>query len=232
MARRALRPTPANRVDSKHIGIGMTSPRTRQRMVERLREEGIRDAVVLAAMGEIPRHIFVDEALATRAYDDVSLPLGFGQTISAPFTVARMLELVRGGNPIGKALEIGTGCGYQAAVLSKLAREVHTIERISGLLGKARRCLRELRIVNVKVRHADGTTGLADAGPFDAIVMAAAAPSVPPDLPQQLAIGGRLIMPVGTREQKLVLVVRGAEGFAETTLEAVNFVPLLPGITR
>ena len=210
----------------------MTSPRTRQRMVERLREEGIRDAVVLAAMGEIPRHIFVDEVLATRAYDDVSLPLGFGQTISAPFTVARMLELARGGNPIGKALEIGTGCGYQAAVLSRLAREVHTIERIAGLLGKARRCLRELRIVNVKVRHADGTAGLAGAGPFDAIVMAAAAPSIPPDLPQQLAIGGRLVMPVGTREQKLVLVVRGVEGFAETTLEVVNFVPLLAGITR
>ena len=210
----------------------MTSPRTRQRMVERLREEGIRDAVVLAAMGEIPRHIFVDEVLATRAYDDVSLPLGFGQTISAPFTVARMLELARGGNPIGKALEIGTGCGYQAAVLSRLAREVHTIERIAGLLGKARRCLRELRIVNVKVRHADGTAGFAGAGPFDVIVMAAAAPSIPPDLPQQLAIGGRLVMPVGTREQKLVLVVRGVEGFAETTLEVVNFVPLLAGITR
>jgi len=220
-------------VDNKHLGIGMTSQRTRLRMVERLREEGIRDEVVLAAMGEIPRHIFVDEALATRAYDDIALPLGFGQTISAPLTVARMLELARAGRTaVPKALEIGTGCGYQAAVLSKLATEVYSVERIAALLTKARRSLRELRVVNVKLKHADGTLGLKDVGPFDAIVMAAAAGAVPEALTDQLGLGGRLVMPIGTREQRLVLVERTERGLTQSLLEEVNFVPLLPGLMR
>lgn len=199
------------------------------RMVERLRDQGIRDEAVLAALGEIPRHIFVDEALAHRAYEDISLPIGFGQTISNPFIVARMLELVRAGQPIGKALEIGTGCGYQAAVLARLAREVYTVERLAALLTKARLNLRELRISNVRLKHADGQSGLKDAGPFDAIVMAAAATHVPDALREQLATGGRMVLPVGTRQQHLTLIERTPEGFNQTTLDPVRFVPLLPG---
>jgi protein-L-isoaspartate(D-aspartate) O-methyltransferase len=214
---------------SRHSGIGMTSQRTRLRMVERLRDEGIRDEAVLAAMGEIPRHIFVDEALAHRAYEDIALPIGFGQTISNPWVVARMLELARQGAPIGRALEIGTGCGYQAALLSRLAREVYTVERISALLPKARAHLRELRIANVRLKHADGTQGYRDAAPFDVIVMAAAAAEVPSALSDQLAVGGRLVLPLGTREQHLTVVERGPQGMTHTTLEPVRFVPLLPG---
>ncbi|MEI7968344.1 MAG: protein-L-isoaspartate(D-aspartate) O-methyltransferase [Betaproteobacteria bacterium] len=207
----------------------MTSPRTRMRMVERLREQGIRDEAVLAAMAEVPRHIFVDEALESRAYDDLSLPIGFGQTISAPLTVARMIELARGGRAVGRILEIGTGCGYQAAVLSRVAREVFSVERIAALLGRARRSLRELRVTNVKLKHADGQLGLEMGAPFDAIVMAAAAAAVPEALTLQLERGGRLVMPIGTREQRLVVIERTERGLTETVLETVNFVPLLPG---
>lgn len=219
-------------MDDRHLGIGMTSRRTRLRMVERLREHGIRDEAVLAAMADVPRHIFVDEALASRGYEDHALPLGFGQTISAPFTVARMLELARGGRELGKVLEVGTGCGYQAAVLSRLAQEVHSVERLAPLLAKARRSLRELRIVNVKLRHADGQMGLPGSGPFDAIVMAAAATEVPRALTEQLSEGGRLVMPIGSREQRLVLIQRTERGLVESVLEAVNFVPLLSGVSR
>lgn len=216
-------------VDTRHVGIGMTSQRTRMRMVERLRDQGIRDEAVLAVMSEIPRHIFVDEALATRAYDDISLPIGFGQTISAPFTVARMVELARNGRVLGRVLEVGTGCGYQAAVLSRLAREVCSVERISALIGRARRSLRELRLTNLKLKHADGQLGLEAFAPFDAIVMAAAAPAVPEGLVAQLEIGGRLVFPLGTREQKLVVIDRDERGYVETVLEDVHFVPLLSG---
>jgi protein-L-isoaspartate(D-aspartate) O-methyltransferase len=216
-------------MSTRHLGIGMTSQRTRLRMVERLRDQGIRDEVVLGAFADIPRHIFVDEALAHRAYEDISLPIGFGQTISQPWVVARMLELARGGEALGKVLEVGTGCGYQAALLSRLAREVHSVERISALLMKARVRLRDLRITNVRLKHADGHFGLKDAGPFDAIVMAAAASHVPEALRDQLAPGGRLVLPVGTREQNLTLVERTADGFTQSTLEPVRFVPLLPG---
>jgi protein-L-isoaspartate(D-aspartate) O-methyltransferase len=216
-------------MSSRHSGIGMTSQRTRLRMVERLRDQGIRDEVVLGAFADIPRHIFVDEALAHRAYEDISLPIGFGQTISQPWVVARMLELARSGHAPGKVLEVGTGCGYQAALLSRLAQEVYSVERISALLMKARVHLRELRIANVRLKHADGHFGMKDSGPFDAIVMAAAASHVPEALRDQLAEGGRLVLPLGTREQNLTLVERTAEGFVQTTLEPVRFVPLLPG---
>jgi protein-L-isoaspartate(D-aspartate) O-methyltransferase len=198
-------------------------------MIERLREQGVRDEVVLAAMAEVPRHLFVDEALATRAYDDLSLPIGFGQTISSPLTVARMLELARAGRAIGRALEIGTGCGYQAVVLARVAREVLSLERIAPLLTRVRRMLRELHVTNLKVKHADGQLGFPEAAPFDAIVMAAAAPAVPAGLCDQLAVGGRLVLPVGTREQRLVAIERTATGFDETLLDVVNFVPLIPG---
>ena len=211
-------------------GIGMTSQRTRMRMVERLRDQGVKDEVVLNAMGEVPRHIFVDEALASRAYDDVSLPIGFGQTISNPFTVARMVELARGGRDLAKVLEIGTGCGYQAAVLSRVAREVYSLERLAGLLSKARVRLRELGIRNIKLKHGDGHAGLKEQGPYDAIVMAAAATHLPEKLADQLSEGGKLVLPLGTREQRLVLVERTAEGFTQSVLDEVKFVPLIAGV--
>ena len=210
----------------------MTSQRTRLRMVERLREAGIQDEQVLGALAEIPRHIFVDEALAHRAYEDIALPIGFGQTISNPWVVARMIELVRGGRTLVRVLEIGTGCGYQAAVLSRLAQEVYSVERIAPLLMKARVRLRELRLGNIRLKHADGHFGLKEAAPFDTIVMAAAASHVPEALLEQLAEGGKLIMPVGTKEQHLTLVEHAAQGFVHKTLEEVRFVPLLPGAQR
>ncbi len=216
---------------SRHAGIGMTSQRTRLRMVERLRRQGIRDEVVLAAMGEVPRHIFVDEALASRAYEDISLPLGFGQTISSPYTVARMTELARGGNALGKVLEIGTGCGYQTAMLARLAKEVYSIERLAPLLARARQHLRDLRVTNARLRHADGLLGLPETAPFDAILMAAAATHVPAALLEQLNVGGRMILPMAiNREQRLCVIERTAQGYTERKMDQVKFVPLLPGV--
>jgi protein-L-isoaspartate(D-aspartate) O-methyltransferase len=210
-------------------GIGMTSQRTRARMIERLREQGIKDEAVLAAMFEVPRHLFVDEALASRAYDDVSLPINFNQTISQPYIVARMIEVLRNGKPLGRVLEIGTGCGYQAAVLAQVAQEVYTVERIQPLYERARKQLRDLKLRNVSVRHADGTAGLPEMAPFDGIIMACAAPALPAALREQLAVGGRMVLPVGIQEQWLYLVERDADGFRETRLEPVKFVPLLIG---
>ncbi|MGH8751821.1 MAG: protein-L-isoaspartate(D-aspartate) O-methyltransferase [Burkholderiales bacterium] len=217
-------------MNTRHSGIGMTSERTRARMVERLRENGISDEVVLTAMAGVPRHIFVDEALASRAYEDVSLPLGFGQTISNPYTVARMLELLRAGKELARVLEIGTGCGYQAALLSGLAREVVSLERIAALATPARKRLHELRMSNVRVRQVDGHGGFPEAAPYDAIIIAAAATHVPQPLLDQLKLGGRMIMPMGTREQKLCVIERTAQGCTQTMLEAVKFVPLRPGV--
>jgi protein-L-isoaspartate(D-aspartate) O-methyltransferase len=210
-------------------GIGMTSQRTRLRMVERLRERGVKDEIVLAAMAEIGRHLFVDEALASRAYEDIALPIGFGQTMSSPHVVARMMELARGGVPLARVLDIGTGCGYLAAALSRIAREVYSIERVARLATKARVRLRRLRINNVKVRHGDGHRGLAEAAPFDAVVMAAAATHVPEALLAQISPGGRLVFPLGIREQRLCCITRTPRGFDEVLLEEVKFVPLLPG---
>jgi protein-L-isoaspartate(D-aspartate) O-methyltransferase len=214
----------------QHSGIGMTSPRTRARMIERLRAQGITDETVLAAMNSVPRHMFVDEALAGRAYDDVSLPINYGQTISQPYIVARMTEVLRNGKQLGKVLEVGTGCGYQAAVLAQVAQQVYSVERIKPLHERARKLLRELKIRNVVLRHADGTSGLSEGAPFDGIVMACAAPALSEALKGQLAVGGRMVLPVGTREQYLYLVERTESGFKETRLEAVKFVPLLAGI--
>lgn len=213
-------------------GIGMTSLRTRERMLVRLREQGLKDEVVLSAISAIPRHIFVDEALSIRAYEDVALPIGFGQTISQPYIVARMSEILRNGKPLQKVLEIGTGCGYQTAVLSKLAKEVYSIERIRPLVMKARGHLRELKCINVKLGHADGGLGLPDLAPFDSIIVTAAASHIPQDLLDQLAIGGRLVIPVGTEEQVLTLVERKSEkDYRHTKLEPVKFVPLLGGVS-
>ena len=210
-------------------GVGMTSLRTRTRMVERLRTQGIADESVLAALVAVPRHAFVEEALASRAYEDTALPIGFEQTISRPFAVARLLETARAGRTLGRVLEIGTGCGYQAAVFAHLAREVYSIERIAALGEKARDNLRPLRIPNLRLVHGDGTRGLPEAAPFDAIVVAAAAPAVPRALLGQLRRGGRLVMPVGTDDQRLRVFERTPGGVRETRLDAVRFVPLRAG---
>jgi protein-L-isoaspartate(D-aspartate) O-methyltransferase len=210
-------------------GIGMTSQRTRDRMVARLRDKGIADDVVLDAMARVPRHLFVEEAIASRAYEDTALPIGFEQTISQPFVVARMLEVMRNGRNLGRVLEVGTGCGYQAAVLAAVSREVYSIERISALLEKARTNLRPMRLSNLRLTYGDGSLGLAQAAPFEGIVLAAAAPKLPPALLEQLAPGGRLVAPVGRDEQSLILVERTRDGFTETRLDGVRFVPLRGG---
>jgi len=217
-------------VSVRRSGIGMTSPRTRVRMVERLREQGVRDEIVLAAMGAIPRHLFVEEALASRAYEDVALPINYGQTISSPWIVGRMSELLNSSNnSLGKIMEIGTGCGYQTAVLSGIAKEVYSIERIGPLLTRTRMRLRELGIRNIYLKHADGMHGLPEAGPFDGIIMTAAIPEIPTVLLEQLAVGGRMVFPKGDRQQYLCIIDHTLEGFVETTLDEVVFVPILPG---
>ncbi len=211
-------------------GIGMTSARTRGRMVERLRQQGLKDETLLGVMGAIPRHIFIDSALAHRAYDDVSLPIGQGQTISQPYIVARMIELAMGAAGHERVLEVGTGCGYQTAILSGVFRTVYSVERIGLLLDKARKNLRELKITNARLRHGDGYLGMADAAPFDEIVMAAAATHVPEKLLEQLAMGGRMVFPIGTVDQEMRIIERTAEGIVEHRLEKVRFVPMLPGL--
>jgi protein-L-isoaspartate(D-aspartate) O-methyltransferase len=216
-------------------GIGMTSQRTRERMVDRLREQGITDERVLSAMASVPRHVFVEEALASRAYEDTALPIGLGQTISQPYVVAKMIEALRaGGRELVKVLEIGTGCGYQAAVLAHVAREVYSIERIQALLDRARSNLLGQKLSNLRLAYGDGNLGIEKAAPFDSIIVAAAAPEVPPALLQQLAVGGRMILPLKTPKagrgtQQLVLIERGPRGYSEKTMDAVRFVPLETG---
>ncbi|MFM9913994.1 MAG: protein-L-isoaspartate(D-aspartate) O-methyltransferase [Methylophilaceae bacterium] len=217
-------------MNSQVVGIGMTSQRTRSRMITRLREQGIKDEVVLAAMLEIPRHIFLDEALAGRAYEDVSLPIRHNQTISQPYTVARMTELLRGGGNLGKVLEIGTGCGYQTSILSRLAQEVYSVERIAPLLEIAKGHFRTLKLKNVKVKKADGSFGIPEIAPFDGIMVTCGATHIPEDLLRQLAVGGRMVIPVGTENQMLTLVERTETDYRKTELEAVKFVPLLGGV--
>ena len=215
---------------SASFGIGMTSERTLARMVARLRAKGIRDERVLAALGSVPRHLFVEEALASRAYEDDALPIGFGQTISHPYVVARMVELVLENKTPGRALEIGTGCGYQAAVLAHVFAEVYSIERIKALLERARRNLIGLRLANLRLAHGDGYAGLEQAAPFHSIVVAAAAPRVPEALLRQLAPGGRMILPLSAKEgQRLVLIERSGRGFIESELDPVRFVPMEAG---
>jgi protein-L-isoaspartate(D-aspartate) O-methyltransferase len=184
---------------------------------------------VLAAMAEVPRHAFVAEALASRAYEDDALPIGFEQFISRPYTVARMLEAGRAGRTLGRVLEVGTGCGYQAAVLARLATEAYSIERIAALGEKARANLRPLRIANLRLLHGDGYRGLPEVAPFDAIVVAAAAPEVPKALLDQLARGGRLVIPVGVDEQELRVFERTVAGVKERRLDGARFVPLKAG---
>ena len=213
----------------RHNGIGMTSQRTRSRMIERLRDQGIRDEMVLAAMNSVPRHMFVEEAISHFAYDDKSLPIGYAQTISQPYIVARMIEVMREGKQLNRVLEIGTGCGYQAAVLAQIAREVYSVERILPLHDRALHTLKELHVDNVKLSYADGGFGLPDRAPFDGIIMAAAATHIPQALLDQLAVGGRMVLPLGAQEQTLHLIERDAQGYRESRLEPVKFVPLLMG---
>jgi len=212
-------------------GIGMTSARTRERLIRRLREQGIRNPAVLERVRSVPRHIFVDEALASRAYEDIALPIGHNQTISQPFVVARMTEaLIEDGRP-GSVLEIGTGSGYQTAVLAPLVGRIYSIERIGPLLVRARRRIRQLGINNVQFRHGDGWGGWPVKGPFDGILVAAAPEDVPATLLDQLAPGGRLILPVGPRgRQELVRIRRGRDGFDRERLGLVSFVPLVEGV--
>lgn len=212
------------------VGTGMTSPRTRTRMIERMRDSGIQDERVLNAIADLPRHLFVENALAHRAYDDDALPIGHGQTISQPQTVGRMTELLLNApNAPRKILEIGTGCGYQTAVLVKLFGEVYSMERIAALLDKARAHLRAVKLVRARLVHGDGHLGLPECAPFDGIIMTAAATHIPEALLDQLVVGGRMILPIGTQEQHLWMLDKHASGIEKTQLDPVRFVPLLPG---
>lgn len=212
----------------------MTSQRTRDRLVERLREKGIKNERVLEVVRTTPRHIFVDEAMAHRAYEDTALPIGHGQTISQPYIVARMTEILLEDGIPDVVLEVGTGSGYQSAILSRLVPKVYTVERISALLQKARDAHRKMGLMNVFSKHSDGSWGWQPNAPYQAIMVTAAPESVPPSLLEQLTVGGRLIIPVGTKDgvQQLKLYVRSSEGFEETIQESVRFVPLLDGAVR
>lgn len=204
--------------------------RTRERLVQRLREQGIANEAVLDRIRTVPRHIFVDEALASRAYEDTALPIGFAQTISQPYIVARMSEALLEAGPLEKVLEVGTGCGYQTAVLASLVGKLYTIERIEPLLERAKSRLKELQIRNVRYKHGDGYEGWALGAPYDGILVAAAPLSVPESLIAQLAVGGRLVMPVGGEgRQQLLRLTRTEEGVTRETLGAVSFVPLQSG---
>ena len=211
-------------------GIGMTSQRTRDRLVARLQEAGIRDDRVLAVMRTTPRHLFMDEAMASRAYEDTALPIGFGQTISQPYIVARMTEALLQPVLPSKVLEVGTGSGYQTAILAQLVDQVYSIERINNLYQLARQRLAPLGLRNVHLKLGDGYQGWPQQAPFDAIIVTAAPESLPRDLLKQLAIGGRMVIPVGkAMSQRLLVITREAEGYQEQELDWVSFVPMLKG---
>ncbi|MFT7403882.1 MAG: protein-L-isoaspartate(D-aspartate) O-methyltransferase [Zhongshania sp.] len=213
-------------------GIGMTSQRTRDRLIERLTEQGITDKAVLNVIRGTPRHIFLDEALSHRAYEDSSLPIGFQQTLSQPYIVARMTELLLALGPRARVLEVGTGSGYQTAILAQMVERVFSVERIRPLQEKARQRLRQLGLHNVHLRHADGGMGWKDRGPFDAILSAAAPEVVPAELLEQLAIGGRLVIPVGPvgKQQSLYVYDKTETGIEEQLIEPVLFVPMVSGV--
>ena len=217
--------------DPRFSGIGMTSARTRDRLVQRLRDQGIANLSVLDRIRNLPRHIFMDEALASRAYEDIALPIGFGQTISQPYIVARMTEALLDGPPLKQVLEVGTGCGYQTAVLAPLVERIYTIERIEGLQKRARLRLKELGVRNVRFKVGDGSVGWRTQAPFDGILVAAAPLVVPEELIAQLAVGGRLIVPAGPEgKQQLLGIVRTKEGIERRVLAEVSFVPLVGGV--
>ncbi|MGP4842758.1 protein-L-isoaspartate(D-aspartate) O-methyltransferase [Marinobacter sp. 1Y8] len=212
-------------------GIGMTSRRTRMRLVQRLREAGIENEDVLSALGETPRHIFLDEALSHRAYEDTALPIGYQQTLSQPYIVARMTEVLMAHSP-SRVLELGTGSGYQTAILAQLVDEVFSVERIKPLQDRARERLRTLKLRNTLLRHADGGMGWPDKGPFDGIIVTAAPAKVPEDLLPQLADGGVMVIPLGEGTQMLTQIIRRGDNYDITDIEPVRFVPLLGGVVR
>lgn len=214
-----------------HRGIGMTSQRTRERLIQRLYEEGLSNAQVLEVIRRTPRHLFVDEALAHRAYEDTALPIGHNQTISQPYIVGRMTELLLAGGPLDKVLEIGTGSGYQTAVLAQLVERVFSVERIQALQDRAKERLQELELRNVVFRWGDGWEGWPALAPYNGIIVTAAATVVPHSLLEQLAQGGRLVIPVGSNghDQQLLLITRDEHGFTRQVLDPVRFVPLLNG---
>ena len=213
-------------------GIGMTSQRTRERLIQRLMDQGITRFEVLEAIRSVPRHLFVDEALAHRSYEDTALPIGCGQTLSQPYVVAKMSELALAQGRPKKVLELGSGSGYQTAILASLVDEICAIERIKPLLERARKQLRALRVRNVRLRHGDGLDGWASEAPFDLILGAAAPERLPIQLLEQLAPEGRLILPVGGERQQLMMVTATAEGYVEEVIEEVNFVPMVRGVSR
>lgn len=214
----------------EQLGIGMTSQRARNRLVAKLREMGIKSESVLELIRTVPRHLFVDEALSSRAYENTALPIGHGQTISQPFVVAQMTEVLLATGPMQTVLEIGAGCGYQSAVLARLANKVYAIERLATLANKLRSRLHKLELNNVRVRHGDGRLGWPEMAPFDAILVAAAAVDIPQSLLSQLNVGGRLVIPVGALgAQDLMLLTRTGDSFTEERLDRVSFVPLLEG---
>jgi protein-L-isoaspartate(D-aspartate) O-methyltransferase len=209
-------------------GIGMTSQRTRDRLIQRLREEGIHDEDVLEVMRQTPRHIFVDEALASRSYEDTALPIGHGQTISQPYIVARMTELLLAKGPLKRVLEVGTGSGYQTAILAPFVEQIFTVERIAPLLEQAKQKHRALGLTNIRYLLSDGSWGWPQHAPFDAIIATAAPEEIPVELPQQLVDGGRLIIPHGANtQQRLSVVERDGESLNQTDLDMVSFVPLV-----
>ena len=219
-------------MSSRLAGIGMTSSRTRERLLTRLQQQGIRNERVLQAMRTVPRHIFVDEALASRAYEDSALPIGYAQTISRPFTVAQMTEVVLAGEP-ENVLEIGTGSGYHTAILASVVPRVFTVERILPLQQRARERIAEIGLRNVRFKHDDGQMGWLQHAPFDAIVVAAASPDIPIPLLEQLSLHGRLIMPTGdASRQVLSLVTHTENGYVQQTISGASFVPLVHGVTR
>lgn len=217
--------------NSDYSGIGMTSQRTRDRMIKRLKQQGIKDQRVLSVMREIPRHCFVEEALASRAYEDTPLPIGYGQTISQPYIVARMTEVLLQTQPMEQVLEVGTGSGYQAAILSRLVRRLQSVERIRALSDQARHRFHQLKLRNIRLRHCDGGMGMPEYAPYDGIIVTAAPEGIPLALVEQLRHGGVIIMPIGdTDEQILIRVTRTEDGYEKEFLERVSFVPLLGGV--
>lgn len=220
----------------EHRGIGMTSQRTRERLIKRLQEQGIANMAVLDVMRNLPRHIFVDEALASRSYEDNALPIGYGQTISQPYIVARMTEVLLDAapspdTPLKKVLEVGTGSGYQTAVLAKLVESVYSVERIRPLLNTARKRFQELNLFNIVLHHSDGTWGWPEHGPYDGIIVTAAPSQVPEPLLEQLSMGGRLVMPLGDqRGQQLILITKTITGYEQQVITQVTFVPMLSGL--
>lgn len=218
-------------MNAEFQGIGMTSQRARNRLLEKLREMGIQSERVLEIMGSLPRHIFIDEALSSRAYENTALPIGYSQTISQPYIVGKMTEALFEGRSLNKVLEIGTGCGYQTAVLAQMVEKVYSIERIDALIAKTRERMFALKLRNVRIKHGDGNVGWPNQAPFDGIIVTAAPIGVPASLLEQLAVNGRLIIPVGkTGEQQLKRITRTESGFEEEILDCVSFVPMLEGV--